>query len=224
MKCFCLDIETTGTDDEKDVVLEVAGAVADLSLSPYSDLTNEFRILVMPERALTVELRVLAMHADLWRELDSYEEAMEKKEVLKVADDFYVVKSAKLMAIFSLFANAIKKNHFPLQKRMTVAGKNSDFDLKFLKRINSEFGQFFYSRKLDPGGLWVMESDDKPPDTKTCAERMQMMFPGMPVMTQHKAMEDNRLVAWLMRGGFRRLGMFGGPQWVESDSLEERKP
>jgi hypothetical protein len=135
---------------------------------------------------------------------------MKEKEVIKVSDDFYVVRPAKLMAIFSLFTNAIKRNHFPLQKRMTVAGKNSDFDLRFLKRINPEFGQFFYSRKLDPGGLWVMESDDKPPDTKTCAERMRQVFPGMPEAVQHKAMDDNRLVTWLMRGGFRRLGMYGG--------------
>ena len=209
MKCFCLDLETTGTDEEKDVVLEVAGAVADLSLDPYAWLADEFRILVMPEKALTVGLRVLAMHADLWKELSSYELEMKEKDVIKVNDSFFVVKRHKLFPIFAMFMNVIKKSQFPDSKRVTHAGKNPDFDRRFLLKVNPDFGQFFYTRKLDPAVLWMTESDDKPPDTATCIERMTKLFPGMPSYKQHEASEDNRIIAWLLRGGFRRIGLYG---------------
>jgi len=209
MKCVCIDIETTGTDESKDVVLEVAGAVADLKQPLYSPLLNEFRILVMPERALTVDLEVLAMHAELWKELQSYRETMTDKDVLKVGESFFVVKKHKLLPIFGNFINAIKKEHFPGQKRVTHAGKNPDFDRRFLCMVNPEFSQFFYARKMDPGVLWLDENDTKVPDTRTCMDRMIAMFPGMPSAKQHMACEDNKIIAWLLRGGMRKLGLFG---------------
>lgn len=208
MNCFMLDIETTGVCLEKDVVLEVAGGVADLSAPVYSPVRDEFRILVYPTVPMTVSLHVLAMHSNLWKELESYAKDMKTKEVVKVNERFFVVRREKLYSLFSSFAGPISKIFWPGKSRVPLGGKNTDFDINFLKKVDPRFNNFFMHRKFDPGILWLSDKDEFVPDTQGCIDRMKEYWPDMPLGTLHGAVYDNRVAAYLLRAGLRRLGVF----------------
>jgi len=234
MKFISMDLETTGLDSDRDLVVEIAAGVSQvrplsffkgdmdrkaterLKLLPagdelrkaisdyvYAPLENPIRILVMPDKEITARLEVLAMHSDLWVELDTYREAMRQKEVIKLDESFYVVRREKAYPIFRGWFKRVWSD----DGMANVAGKNfAGFDARFLRRLDPQFDGLFRPRVIDPAVLYYRDGDEKTPSTENCLERLREKWPEMPGMKQHRAMDDATAVAWLVKAALYERG------------------
>jgi len=222
MKFASVDIETTGLDPEKDIVLEIAAGIgevkpigwigplgSDLTLAEralierhiYAPLDNEIRILVIPEGPITADLYILAMHSRLWGEMSKFDKEMGKdKQVIKVSDSFFAVRKEKAWPIFRAWFKRVHPEGV-----MNCAGKNyAGFDARFLRRIDPSFDGIFRARIIDPAPLYYRGGDEKMPSTETCLERLKKEWPSMPTLEAHSALEDARAVGWLVKAGLMR--------------------
>ena len=216
MKSMILDIETTGVSAKTDKILEIAGGIMDSKEDVYAPLSDPWRILVVHESNLSVPLRVLSMHSKtgLWQLLSSMDDDMNKtkKDVIKLYEREGVDKNVKTMAVrpkmlFPIFKSMMGERlpKDSTSKRFTLGGKNVSFDLSFLVKANPKIAEFFRTRQIDPGMLWINESDDVPPSLPECLERCGKAYPGMPATLAHSALDDSTATAWVIRGGIRRL-------------------
>jgi oligoribonuclease (3'-5' exoribonuclease) len=215
MKCVCiLDVETTGTDHKKDELLEIGGALVDLSFDVYAPISEPFRILIVPTKDLTVPLPVLKMHSEsgLWKELAEADKLMgeRKQEVIQFEPRKFAVRAQHAWSVFRQMMTKIKE---PLGKRATLGGKNVDFDLRFLReKLGEGVAEYFRSRKADPGMLWMQDGDYAVPSLEECLKRTEARFGKRPDgVVFHNSLSDVAATAWALRGGLRRLGLFKDP-------------
>lgn len=211
MKALMLDIETTGLDKSKDKVLEVAGGIMETTEDVYSPLSKPFRVLVIHKENLSAPLRVLGMHAatGLWQLLSRLDDDMEKhkRDVLRLDVNGVKTLAVRPDKFFPVF-KSLMEERIPAEsksKRLTLGGKNVQFDLGFLCEADPGFSEFFRSRQLDPGMLWIKREDDVPPSLPECLDRCGKAWPGMPGTLAHSAMDDATAAAWAIRGGLKRI-------------------
>jgi oligoribonuclease (3'-5' exoribonuclease) len=215
MKCICiLDVESTGVDHKKDELLEIGGALVDLSFDVYAPISEPFRILIVPTKDLTVSLPVLKMHSEsgLWKELSEANKLMgeRKQEVIQLEARKFAVRAQHAWSVFRQMMTKIKE---PLGKRATLGGKNVDFDLRFLKeKLGEGVAEYFRARKADPGMLWMREGDSAVPSLEECLKRTEAQFGKPPhEIAFHNSLADVTATAWTIRGGLRRLGLYNAP-------------
>ena len=215
MRIASIDLETSGLDPNKDVVLEIAAGIGvakadgefsnvnDLSNYIYAPLADEIRILVVPDAPITADLYILAMHSRLWGEMARFDKEMGKdKQVIKVNDSFFAVRKEKVWPIFYAWFRRVQPKGV-----MNVAGKNyAGFDARFLRRIDPGFDDLFRARVIDPAPLYYRQGDEKMPSTETCLERLRKEWPSMPALEAHSALDDARAVGWLVKAGLMRRG------------------
>lgn len=169
-----IDIETTGLDPEKHQILEFAAVYDDWWMHPVCCLPTFHRLI--KHETIIGQPYALSMHSELLRKI-------------ALATDAPICTIDELAAEFAEWLN----NRWPIEKRVTVAGKNfAGFDYQFLKQHS--FDHFFHHRTLDPAMLYWQPEDEVLPDLQTCMKRA-----GFDGLVMHTAMDDAFAVVRLLR-------------------------
>ncbi len=218
MKIVLLDVETSGLNADHDALLEIGGGVIDTKDAVYAPLQHPFRIIIVPTEDIKgpISLHVLAMHSKngLWTEIKAANDEMDmdkanKKLVIQRGEREFAVRPEKAWVLFEQMMKPIMDSLKP--KKACLGGKNVEFDLKFLRRLNPLINEYFIARKFDPAVLWVREDDEKgPPALEDCYARTIETFgrPEESAGQAHNSLNDCRMTAWAIRGGLRRLGLY----------------
>lgn len=186
LKYVSTDLETLGTDHEKDSVLQISAVIDDLSnLKPISELPK-FNIYLSHPEYISTSAFAMNMNRNIFSILSE-----NGKDVVH-ADN----------AAASLYAFINENNgHYDrsgLKIKVLPAGKNfAGFDQLFLNRLKSfeDYIQFSH-RVLDPGSMYVTPYDATIPDIKECMNRSGLDFSNM---TLHNALDDATIVVKLIR-------------------------
>lgn len=176
MKYVSIDIETTGLDPGRDQVLQIAMIVDDLEKpKPRDELPFINRYISHPRYCGNA----FALHLN--RELLYILAKGTNKEIMTAADFEHAENDLHLF-LHKHFGN----------ERITVAGKNAaNFDIPFLpKALQARFRH----RVLDPGSMFVENTDKEVPNLETCLKRA-----GLPTEVTHDAYEDAMQVVELIR-------------------------
>lgn len=186
MKYLCLDIETTGLDEEYCQILEIAGVLEDTkNREPIEDLPC-FNFYIYRD-VFKGDAFALHMNAEILKRIDS-----------RVPGYTYIHENSAFYAI----SDFLQRNLCP--PKISLCGKNvGTFDLRFLRKLPRWNENIFHRRVLDPAMyFWSPEYDSELPDTKLCASRADIN-----IKNQHHALNDCRLVIELMRIGINRCGL-----------------
>lgn len=186
LKYVSIDLETLGTDHEKDSVIQISAVIDDLSnLKPISELPK-FNIYISHPVYTSTSAFAMDLNKRIYSILSNH-----GKDVVfadRVAESFY---------------HFINDNHGHydrdgLKIKILPAGKNfAGFDKLFLNRLPSfEYYIQFSHRVLDPGSMYVTPYDAIIPDIKECMKRSGLDFSNM---TLHNALDDATIVVKLIR-------------------------
>lgn len=187
MRCryVALDIETSGLDETRCQVLELAAVVETDWATPVEQLPS-FHWLIDRD-TITGQPGALAIHARIFAELA----LIPRKRTTPCAAE------PEVMMEFRRFLN----KNFVNERHVTVAGKNvASFDLRFLNRIVGFPADKIRHRVIDPGMLYFdPRTDDVVPDTATCLKRA-----GLVNDRPHHPTHDCRAVIELIRAHYSR--------------------
>lgn len=203
-----MDVETTGLNTEKDLVLQIGAVVDDPAWwKPGEDFVSvedlpAIKINLMHDR-LTGQIGALAMNGWIFKQMAEYENAKRGKNdvLMSELDEKYgwflpQHKAAEFLGKFLKDNHEIENYNKPI--RINVAGKNfGTYDWPLLKRMpkwddNIRMAQ----RIIDPAILWWMpyEDGESLPNLATCMERA-----GIEPNVTHDALEDSRDVVRCVR-------------------------
>lgn len=134
-KYLSLDIETTGLNKEKSLIIQLAARVVNEDLT----VSEPFNILINHEEIIG-EPFALGLNGWIFKEITS------KNCSYKVAHN-----NLTATIMFDEWIN----NHFNSKEKITVAGKNAaTFDLPFLKHYGFNTGRFSH-RVIDVGSMYL---------------------------------------------------------------------
>lgn len=171
-----IDIETTGLDPEKHQILEFAAVFDDWWTFPISYMPTFHRII--KHDTIVGQPYALSMHSELLR---------------KIADPPPDASICTIDELAADFAEWLVDVDWPIEERITAAGKNfAGFDYQFLKQYS--FDHFFHHRTLDPAILYWQPEDTVLPDLQTCMKRA-----GLDGLVMHNALDDAFAVVRLLR-------------------------
>jgi oligoribonuclease len=210
MKFLSIDVETTGLDPDKDLLLEFAAVEFDTSIAIGDQHGASFRAVVVPAgpEGLTVPLHVLSMHSatGLWQELAIADAALKKNEdnpVISVENGLSLV-ACRRADVLLLFKQWLKDNHIDHAGRLNIGGKNVMFDMSFMERCGQpgEWEKMVRYRTLDPGILYLdLKNDDRVPGMESCIRRSGIKMDGV----IHSALADAIITGKMIVSGLRRI-------------------
>ncbi len=203
MKYLSIDLETTGLDEKLCQVIELA-AVYDDGVSPVEDLAR-FNVLIHHDRFFG-ELPAIVMNAAIFEEilkpcvggipvLDSYTAYTEFKR-------WYLWNVMGIETTLQNIHNVWAKVSSGKPFTFNMAGKNPNFDQKFLERLSSTWTKDFKPkhRVIDPTISFAFWEDQALPNLETCKARA---FPNETTHTvTHRALDDAIDVVRLVRKHF----------------------
>jgi len=207
MKFLSIDCETTGLDPATDKMLEFAAVELDTNDPPGHGST--FRALIVPYAEDTyppICLHVLAMHArtGLWTSLYAGMESISKRPhgtIITIKKDCrersVICHADQLLNAFTCWLKDADINH---NGKLNVGGKNTAFDIAFLKALDPQWDRMIRHRTIDPGVLWLNKYDTAVPCTAECMKRA-----GMTPNVEHSAMDDAMVVGSLIMSGLMRI-------------------
>lgn len=200
-----IDIETCGLDPERHKIIEIAAVVDDTANPKPLDTLPRFQALVRNYSGghddYLVSQYCLKMHADIWAELNTPFDQIEKLG-LNIITEYAVMD--KLRDFF--LANGFKVEPGKNTVTVTVAGKNfASFDGRFLAKLNHSLpdkGKLkFHHRVIDPAAYFMRRDDEVVPDTNECLRRA-----GIKAESDHRALADAMNVVRLVRYGLSKEG------------------
>ena len=196
MKIVSIDLETTGCDYQTCDIIEFGAVLDDLSLAhpPPLHALPSFHCYC-PKDFYAGEPFALSMHSSIFRRIA--ERGLEENR-----NKFHYISSEKLGNAFKQFL--LKNGHTTEHDKVVInaAGKNfAAFDLPFLK-FRSDFLKHIdiRSRILDPGILFVRNSDESVPGMGECKRRA-----GLDDTVAHNAIDDALDVVALLRKGMNKI-------------------
>src|SRR5436190_9940792 len=149
MKYISIDLETTGLDPKKDVILEFAAVIEDTeNILPLNELPK--LTLFVKHNRLVISPEVIYMHKELFTDM--------------VGSKDFVESTSQLAMQFDIF---LSDNNIKSYNSLIAAGKNfTSFDLQFLNECNffRDIPRRFSFRTLDPSILFLRKTDDSPPN------------------------------------------------------------
>lgn len=179
MNYVSIDIETTGLDPDKDMILEI-GAVA----MPSVDM---FRVLIV-EKRYTVSPFIMNMHRELFEEIRT----LDGSELPGHDGTRNIALACSRDEAEGLFTDWLDRHRGPSGK-VVAAGKNfHGFDNRFLRRFGIQDG-IFHHRALDPAMFYLRPDDITPPSLAQCLERA-----GLDPQVSHRALDDAMAVVSLL--------------------------
>lgn len=201
MKFVSIDIETTGLDPETCDVLEVGAIINTDDKTPLSELPAYRFLIKMP--TYYGEPYALSMHPKLFKEI-----AKSKSNVdWGLSQPDYTKLCGGPMDFVRTFNEWLVVNGIdPYQ--YVAAGKNfANFDAHFLKKLydGGRYRIGWHHRIFDPASMFVIETDELLPGTRTCMERAgikELDYEGEP----HSALYDAAAVVALIRKGLKMNG------------------
>lgn len=181
-----IDIETTGLDEDHCSIIEI-GAVVDDWLIPKTN-APEFHCYVKQDH-YKGQPYALSMHSEIFKRIAT-------KELPYCY--MYPSEAVKELGLFLLENGAYvtDPDNPDREARAVVAGKNFQFDDRFLRQL-PRFDEHvkYHHRYLDPAMLyWDPLTDVKPPGSATCMYRA-----GLAGEVSHTALEDAKMVARLIQ-------------------------
>ena len=192
MRYVSIDLETTGLNPDTCQILELGVVIDDLE-SPLDKLPH-FRYKVK-EPNYRGEPRGLAMNWRLLNELSTHKHTT----LLQPYNDMVGPE----IQLTCKVAAWLKENQID-PKRFLAAGKNfSNFDARFLRKVYAGDRLQWRHRVLDPGSMYVQDTDIEVPSTGVCILRSGIditQIPGKP----HTIIHDALVVCALIRQGIRR--------------------
>jgi len=209
MKFLSIDVETTGLDPDKDLLLEFAAVEFDTKLDPAQG--KAFRALVVPPSTgpISSPLHVLAMHSvtGLWQELATADTELRKTDdtpITGLSAAGTTTVACRYQALLLSFKQWLKDNHIDHSGRLNIGGKNVMFDMSFMERCGSpgEWEKMVRYRTLDPGILYLdLKNDDRVPGMETCIKRYGAKMEGK----IHSALSDAIITGQMIVAGLKRI-------------------
>ena len=181
MKYVSLDIETSSLTPDPENVISLAMVIDDL-VTPIDQLP---RLHILFKQEL--------------QDTDDYAMAMNSKLLYARASNAAMEKFPELCLTHVVrdWSHASDLIHQFLHgivglDRLPLAGKNvMGFDYQFLPQ---EVKRWFAHRSLDPGSMYALPTDKRPPDTSECCRRA-----GIDDTVTHNALDDALQVIALIR-------------------------
>jgi hypothetical protein len=201
MRYVSIDIETTGLDPDTHQILEVSAIIDDLEHPevPIEELPTINLLTPDPRQEYIVGPYTALMHKELWHFLD----AIDIEALLKQTNDFPKFPFTTYQAdrdyevCFPAYIGIVLRewlDAYGYPETIIAAGKNfAEFDKVFLQADIGDDLKFAH-RYLDPGTLYVLPTDEKPPSLQDCLDRA-----GIKQTVQHRAMDDARAVCCVLR-------------------------
>lgn len=179
MKYFSLDIETSSLTPHPANILSLALV--------FEDTENPLPLEQLP--------RLHVLLTNPVKDADNYAVAL-NRDLFLARDAVSKGKPAPEGMITAWNTNCSELKDFITQHhpsgRAVVAGKNvAGFDLKFLPE---HVANLFAHRVLDPGSMYTLPTDKRPPDTAECCRRA-----GIDDTVTHNALDDALQVIALIR-------------------------
>lgn len=197
MRVFSIDLETTGLDPAKHGVIEVGAIMFDLFdrnipqkkfiryISPEDMVWSQFCLKLHAAWLDNVNYRI--QHGQ-FAEIPYNSDIMEAtKWQPKICKNFAEMQLDFQQWLFVECGFAPPSEDGKWTDKIIPAGKNfSSFDRPFL--LNNGFPvRMFHHRAIDPGPLYIRQSDTVPPEFKVCKERCPSFTD---TTVAHTALED----------------------------------
>jgi len=184
MRYIALDLETTGLNPKTDQILSVGMVIEDTNNQEPLDQLPKLHLYVIRNR-ISGSVAAIAMNKDIIDSLNLY------NNIGVVREDVTFVQPNQIIHFICAFLGANGMWRLPV----TIAGKNPNFDISFLKELEGYNKIGIGSRILDPTILYTKFSTDwSPPDLRECLERA-----GIDKRVSHDAIEDSLDVIRLLR-------------------------
>jgi len=189
MRYVSLDIETTSLEPGPDNILMLSMVIEDTNRPdvPVEELPH-FTCYIKNKEPIQGSYFALAMNSWILDVLSGRAKDVRYKVLTN-----YDAKTETENLYWVRQAQDFLKQHFPTEKRITVAGKNvAGFDMKFMPL---EISNLFKHKVIDPAMFyWLPETDTELPSLGVCKERAHLMTP-----VTHDAREDAMDVIQLIR-------------------------
>lgn len=218
MKFIILDTETTGTDPERNQILEIGMICVDTTIPP-SQWKTLYRVVEHDE--YVGQAYALALNSRIF-------EILKANESFKYRGKDKIVHASELMDEISKFLDfdcdfpSKKNRHGEEYISICVGGKNvASFDIPFLKNHAKKYpiGHkiiTFLHRFVDPTAYFVdFFKDDKPPALEDCKKRA-----GLSDIVTHNAIEDSWDIVWLLKD---KLGLCEHSELINEPFINELK-
>ena len=189
MKYVSIDCETCGIDEDSCDILEFAAILDDLADPKPIETLPCFQTYFIKD-SYVGEPFALSMHPKIFKRIAIREKG------------YNYMSATKLGFVFKTF---LLKNGYEAERDMVTinaAGKNfAKFDLQFLRRKTDLLKHInVRSRILDPGILFLENSDESIPGMAECKKRM-----GLSENISHEAKDDAIDVILLLREKLKRM-------------------
>lgn len=176
-KLISVDIETSGLDSEKCVILSIGAVVINLDTKEKEETFYG----VINHKSFHGEPYALMLNDKLIKEIS-------KNEYIDMFHDGHVLIKDNSVEVLNSFLEWLKPH-----KEYSVVGKNfANFDLKFFEKV---YGHSPFNRRiLDVGSMFYdVTKDEKIPNLSECLSRANMNN-----IVTHNALEDAQQVADLI--------------------------
>ena len=184
MRYIALDLETTGLNPKTDQILSVGMVIENTNNQEPLDQLPKLHLYVIRDR-ISGSVAAIAMNKFIIDSIDLYNNIGVARE-----DVTYVHPEQIIPFICGFLAD---NNMFLIP--VTIAGKNPNFDISFLKELEGYEKLYIGRRVLDPTILYTKFSTDwSPPDLRECLERA-----GIDKRVSHDAIEDSLDIIRLFR-------------------------
>jgi oligoribonuclease (3'-5' exoribonuclease) len=200
MRYLSLDLETTGLDESRCQILQLAAVYDDTDIP--LDQSPTFNALVWAP-TYAGEPYALALNQEIFKTLATaspcheyhYLSSIKLPPVIHRGQTVYCVTAERLVPTLEHWLIELN-HHVPIDHhKIVLAGKNvAGFDLKFLRKLPGWNHLPLHHRVLDPGNLFLRPDDKEPPGTEECLRRA-----GFLDYVAHDALEDALDVCKLIR-------------------------
>jgi len=182
MKYISIDVETLGTDPETCSLIELAAVIDDCQ-SPLEELKT-FNVVVL-HRNYSGQPYAMEMHAKTGLLEKLYKGPDFESLVFVSSSEKDGVDYVAPHRLYSAFCDWLFESGIKYQEKLVPAGKNLvGFDFKFLEKIGFHLHKFT-NRTLDPGPMWALPTDERPPSLVECLKRS-----GVEKTVSHCALDD----------------------------------